>query len=139
MTRKEIESKLQAMLNRPYYYGGHVHTITSYDLNEESERVYIYTDRNGIDPFDRKYDSIHGFLKRWDPVNNLTPALQAKQDTIVSPVNSTISQLQTILLDNIEKVKKDANYIPQAKAINNDVNSIINLAKIQVMLIKNRD
>lgn len=132
MTRKEIDSTLQGMLNKNYYYGTHAHCITKYECDDDKERVYIYTDRKGVDPFNRTYGDLKIFLKEWKPINDLVPATQE-----MAPVNNTIKQLQEILLENIEKVRTDANYIPQAKSINNNVNSIINLAKIQVMMLKN--
>lgn len=134
MTRKEIDSKLQGMLNKTYTYGTHAHCITRYECDDEKERVYIYTDRKGVDPFNRTYGDLNLFLKEWKPINDLVPATAE-----ITPVNNTIKQLQQILLENINKVRADANYIPQAKSINNNVNSIINLAKIQVMMMRRGD
>ena len=44
--------------------------------------------------------------------------------------------LSTILLDNITKIQKDKNYIPQAKAINEQAKTLIGLAKFKLDVLK---
>jgi len=48
--------------------------------------------------------------------------------------NETIIKLRDILLENIDSVKKDAKYIPQAKTISDTVNALVNLAKAELDL-----
>jgi len=48
--------------------------------------------------------------------------------------NTTMKKLADTLLDNIEKVKVDKEYIPQAKMISDTVNSLIGLAKVEIDL-----
>lgn len=50
-----------------------------------------------------------------------------------------LEQSRDLLLENIEKVKKDPNYIPQAKAITNNVNSIIGLVGLQIKMMRQQE
>ena len=59
----------------------------------------------------------------------------------VDPISSTIigtnaGELTNILMDNIKKIKEDPGYIAQADAINNNVKSIIDVAKAQIDAFK---
>lgn len=44
----------------------------------------------------------------------------------------TLKLLKDTLLQNIEKVKTDKSYIPQAKSINESVGKLVDLAKVEV-------
>jgi len=67
---------------------------------------------------------------------------ETKKPVIVKPetndVSDIISVLKTLILDDIDRIKKDPNYVHQAKAVNNHVNSVINLAKLQYEILKNK-
>ena len=43
--------------------------------------------------------------------------------------------LSKMLLEDIEKVRKDPNYVPQAKQVCNSINTIVNITKLQVQLL----
>lgn len=49
---------------------------------------------------------------------------------------SMADKLIDVLEDNIRRVQEDKDYIPQAQAINNNVNSIINIQKMKLDVIK---
>jgi hypothetical protein len=49
----------------------------------------------------------------------------------------TIAYLKHTLIDSIKKVQEDANYIPQAEAVNKAVGTLIDLAKAQMEFFKN--
>lgn len=49
---------------------------------------------------------------------------------------TVFNDLSGVLLGNIQKVQKSSTYIPQAKMINKDVNSVIQLAKLQLDILK---
>jgi len=128
-----IEKKLQSMLNKPLKYGIRIITMTGYRFNEEKEKVYIHTNEKS-DHWERPYDAALTFLKEFAPGE---PAPKnTSTEIIVSNTSNITENLRNILLDNIDKVQKDKAYIPQATAINNNVNSIINLSKLQMDAIK---
>ncbi len=76
--------------------------------------------------------------------NNQELGLQvADTETGVSSnlVNNTVignnsAKLAEILMDNIEKVRKDPKYIQQAEAVNSQVKSMIELGKSEIEMLK---
>ena len=50
---------------------------------------------------------------------------------MAAPADTLVS-LRDTLIDNINKVKEDPAYIPQAKSISYNIQTIINLAKIEL-------
>lgn len=60
---------------------------------------------------------------------------------IINAVNTTVigtnsAKLAEILMDNIEKVRKDPKYIQQAEAVNSQVKSMIELGKSEIEMLK---
>ena len=130
---KTIEKKLQSMLNKNWQYGMHVITFKGYDVNEEKERVYLHTNERD-NHWDRPFDGVSDFLKQFKPVD--AEGNRKQSDLMLMGSTDLTAQLKGILLDNIEKVKENRDYIPQATTINNNVNSLINLTKLQLDYVK---
>lgn len=135
--KERIEQLLKTMLNKKYRYGSATFIITDYDFNEKKERLLVYTDRKP-EPYDRPMADCMEFLKSLQPVDE-------KKVAIIQPVvvkGMMLSEgglgvtLKDTLLDNIKKIQENPAYIPQAEAITNNVNSLINLAKVEVDFLK---
>lgn len=47
-------------------------------------------------------------------------------------IGQTASPLKDILMDSIKKVQNDPSYIPQAKAIRENVRELVNLARVEI-------
>lgn len=129
-----IKSTLEDMVGYKYVYGGHHHIINGYTIHEDKERVYVQTSRRH---FDRPLESALEFLSKFEKYEerSLTvPGGDRMAVPMITPqiTSSTIGQLKDVLLANIEKVKADKGYIPQATAVKQNVDSIIDLAKIEV-------
>ena len=62
------------------------------------------------------------------------PAESPSQDLPMIKENSLIKELQAGLLSDIERVRADKSYIPQAKQACNSTNTLLNLVKIQIQL-----
>ena len=56
--------------------------------------------------------------------------------TPVSLIQRSGSKIEDILLDNITKIQKDADYLDQAKEVNSNVRTLIDLAKTEVEYMK---
>ncbi len=65
-----------------------------------------------------------------------SPQAMVLSSGVTKEVNSMMATLQQTLLDNIEMVKKDKNYIPQAASINKSVNSLLGITKVQLEVAK---
>lgn len=137
--KERILEIVRLMVNKRYLYGAHVVTILDYDINEERERFYLWTDRK-TDPYDRPLDSAIAFLKEFHEVKSEVPAQQSAQTQIAGSLmlaqNGLGQQLKEILLDNINRVKDDPAYIEQAEAVKSNVDSLIDLAKVEVEYMK---
>lgn len=129
-----IQKKLQSMLNRPFKYGLRIVTITGYDVNEEKGRVYIHSNEKERH-WDRPVDDAMTLLREFEPSDALAEK-DSNTDVVVTNTSNIVESLRQTLLENIERVKKDKEYIPQATAINNSVNSVINLSKLQMDAVK---
>jgi hypothetical protein len=128
-----IIETLEGMVGNSYKYGGATHRITNYRVLEERERVFVKTN---IKEFDRDFESIGSFLNKFEPIQSL-PVRQEQQEVEqilpVAQINSSvISECRTVLMDSIRKLKDDKNYISQAAAIKENVDTIIELGKVEV-------
>ena len=137
MSKVKIK-KLEAMIGKSWAdKSGQEFKFLS--VNIDGDMCTIATDSNwlktssyDIDVFVEKYTLI--------PSREVSNALPIHHDnkpthlqSSVMP-NDTMTKLRDTLLANIEKVKEDREYIPQAKMISDSINSLIGLAKIEIDL-----
>ena len=132
--QQQIEKKLQSMLNRSYMYGMRMVTITGYRFDDVKERVYIHTNEKE-DHYDRTEDSVLSFLMQFEETGITKKAeSDAPGAVLLAMAKNMGDSLKGVLMDNIEKVQQDPKYIEQATTINNSVNSMISLTKLQLQL-----
>lgn len=126
-----VETTLESMIGHRYMYGATNHTITRYRINKERGRVTVITDKK---EFDRPIDAAMEFLEQFEPIPGRAVAVVQDQPNLPQmQVNSSvISELKDVLMDNIRKVKEDKNYIEQAEAVRQNVESVIGLAKTEI-------
>ncbi len=126
---------LEDMIGKKYNYGNSEHTIKSYRMLEDKERVYVMTDKK---QFDRPYDSAMEFLNQLEFVAGrvIVPSNQEKEHSTFFPerqINaSVVKELKDMLLDNIRKIQENKEYIPQAEAVKSNVDCLIDLAKTEI-------
>jgi len=138
MNNKNIVTALENMVNKTFMYANNIHCVQNYKIDETKKRYFIKTN---LDVFDRSLDSMEEFLKYWKPVSNIS-TLQTEENQndqisiFIEQENSFSNKLIDICNDNIEKVQKDKAYIPQAQAVNNNVNSILHIAKLRLDVMK---
>jgi hypothetical protein len=131
------------MKGRTFEYAKQKHTVQKYTIDEGGETFEVKTDLN---TFKRKFESAAEFFKYWfESKENITmDKAVAKVGTDENPEiremivkeNSLSDDLVSILKDNITKLKANPSYINQAKAINNNVNSILNIQKLKLEMVK---
>lgn len=133
--KEKIIKTVNKMLNKQFIYSTVTTTVLDYDINEDRGRFYLYTDRKE-EPYDRPLDTALNFLKEFSPVINV-PAIVPDHPAAPQMLGASdlAVQLKTILMDNIEKIKTDKEYIPQAQAINDNVKTVIDLAKTEVAYV----
>lgn len=130
MNNKQIKSTLENMVGKTYRYAGQIHYVKSYNVDEDNDQYTVVTN---LSTYSRKFESMPTFLEYWQPTSSL---IQSDQSQVMEQENLLSNQLITLLTENIEKVKSDKEYIPQAQTINNNINTIVNIAKMRLEVLK---
>lgn len=143
---------LKELKGKTFHYAGKTYRLLDYSVNDHLQRVTITTD---LRSFEKSYDSIDEFLymlvqdfeqvpaakeerapEKQSAVVRVEPAAETETVDVYQEHSNMAKDLITILRDNITKVQQDKSYIPQAQAVNNNVNSIINVTKLQLDVYK---
>ena len=134
---KQIEAQICKMVDCSYQYKNNVVTIIDYKISDG--RVKLFINDNKVIEFP--------IVDAVSQLSQFTPAPQLARlhnnSVIVEVLQSSGSVYDTVqktLLDSIEKIKKDADYIPQAEAINSTVAKLIDIEKTRIAglsLLKN--
>jgi hypothetical protein len=133
MNKKAIIETLQNMKGKTYQYAGKIHHIVDFKVDDRRERIELQTN---ISTYDRGFGAAEEFLSAWVEIISPEQAEEQKAVAVIVAETNLVDDLTAILKDNIRKVQSDAKYIPQAQAINNNVNSIINLTKLKLDIYK---
>lgn len=117
--------KLKSMLGKIYLFNDIAYRFIDYKQN--AEKIEIETDKGILE------SNIYDLLIFLEGFKEENVALIKAQVVHLSSISKNhLEALRDTLLNNIEKVKQDAKYVPQAKEISNSINSIINLAKLEI-------
>lgn len=128
---KKIE-ELKSMIGKQYLYNGNEIQILTYQL--DGEDVTIITNQPQEKWVTVKVFDLKIKLLEFKTVD--LPAVNESKNDQLSVTSNTLISLRDTLLSNIEKVKEDPAFIPQAKNISYNVQTIINLAKIELEIKK---
>ena len=135
MTKFKIETTLDNMRGKLFSYNLKEHRILRFKITEE--RVWIVTD---LDDFNILHSEAKDLLENFLPIDEKDPFLpSAPQKQVALPqtsISENAAKLSEIIMGNIEKVKEDAGFIPQANAINDQLKSLIELGKAEVEGLK---
>ncbi|GEP97677.1 hypothetical protein [Chitinophaga cymbidii] len=138
MNNKKNIEELESMIGKTFQYAGQIHFVKNVKMDEVNDKYTIITN---LSSFDRKLESIKSFLEYWKPTSNISELVQEtdknQQLTVLMEQDNDLSKkLIDTLTDNIERVKENPDYIPQAQTINNSVNSIVGVTKMRLDLLK---
>jgi len=121
------KTRLEKLLNKTFIYKQEHITIRDYFEDPDNASFKITTDKKTITI---KEADVSSFIEACLPVEDEnTRAVESIRQT-----DGLITTLQQTLLENIENVKKDKDYIKQANVINSSVNALIGMAKLQVQV-----
>lgn len=150
MDVEEIEEHFKEIGEEPFIFLDKKMKITSYKFDEE--KILIYTDLDTF-PIIRRKDDIEEFFTKIQNGNTedeeetdymtdtereaflpdkKTKASLTPNKNKSMPIQQLTDLLRDVLIADIDKLKTNRDYIGQAKARNNNVNSLINLAKLQL-------
>lgn len=136
-----LESRLERMVDKQFLYRTNPCKVVNWCI--EDDKVILFTNKGKIDLVNA--DELKEFL----PIDS-TPTERPDNQALagrtngngstslqVIPSNSEfLSSLSTTIKENIENVKNDRSYIAQASAINDSINTLINLAKLELQVLK---
>lgn len=133
--KQKLLEQIRDIEKKTYVYAGNIHYIEEIKFDEGRDRVFIKTN---LKTYDRPPGDVIEFLRQFEPVTSVAKIDGNADQTLAMIVdnNSEADSLIAILQDNIKKVQESKDYIPQATAINNNVNSIINIEKMKIGMIK---
>jgi hypothetical protein len=148
-------NKLYEMIGKPFLYRDEIVQITSM-------KPY----GNGFEIFVQYENTVKQFIKESEEkldlwLLNFKPVLQIEEEeevaksslpeTIKHPrdienelkkvyfdTKATFSSLSEKLLQDIDEVRTKPEYVNQAKQVSNTVNTLINLTKLQILMLKNQ-
>jgi len=119
--------KLQGLIGKTVMYNTRNYKLLYFETEGDITRVG--TDKKMLK---FKNGQLEEFLKELSEVEETN--LQIYKET--SKGITLVSQMQDVIMDNIKKVQANPDYVPQAKEINKNVNSMIDLAKTQIEMLK---
>jgi hypothetical protein len=130
-------NKLNKVIGIPYCYNGKNIVITKFKEVSGTNVVIFVNDRPIINLLNHEID---------DFLFDLNPALEKelKPTQVAVPENKMLifeptkdnTNIKATLLETLEKVKNDPNYIPQATAVCNIVNQIVNVQKTEIQMLQ---
>jgi hypothetical protein len=154
MENNQIIKNLQRMVNQTFVFANQIHQVQAVIIDEANDCCTIKTN---MQDFSRKFQNIVDFLKNWqrmDHEGHFDPAFfdwdetfnagnnsnqvthytreQVRIGEFVRNENASINDLAKILMDNITTLKDKKDFIPQAKAIRDQVVTFIALKKVQI-------
>jgi hypothetical protein len=134
MTKLEIEEKVKPMLGNYFRYGKNLVKVESFRATDKV--ITIHTDKINLPIANENFENE---IDKFVPVE-MSVAVSTTAPSGMNLDSSVIGQnakaLGELIMENIDKVKKDPGYIPQANAINDQLKSLIELGKTQVEMVK---
>jgi len=121
-----LQQRLDEMIGRSFLINTREHRIVRYRFNDDS--VEIVTDKK---TFEFSCDEVEKEIAEFLPIGN------DKVDALeLLPKKNELVELKATIMENIKKVKRDKAYIPQANSINSSINTLINMAKLDITFMK---
>lgn len=121
----QLEEKLQQMVNKTWMHNARNYKLLSFKIN--GEKVILVTDKEWIEvPLTKINQKLSEFLPVDEPK-------ESELSVVLFKGNGKAS-LKDLIYENIDNIKKDSSYIPKAKALNEQVKTIIEMAKLELQI-----
>lgn len=126
-----VLDRLDALVGRTWLYLCRTVYVKGYATEEGSVR--IITNKQ---PIVLKIDSIYEDLKEFLETSDDMEFENKSAVEIYKKESSSFSKLEQIILDNIEKVKADKEFLEQAKEINSNVNTLLKMNQHKIDIFR---
>ena len=114
------------MVNKTWMYNARLHKLLSFKV--EDDVVVLVTDKEWLEiPLKKINKGLDNFLEAAGGNGH------ADVKMVLYGGNGN-GNLKDLVFENINKIKADPSYINQAKAINEQVKTVIEMAKLQIKL-----
>lgn len=127
-----IVDKIDAMIGKSFEIEGKKERIIRREFSEATGTISIITD---VQTHSTLLTVAHDYVKKFVQVNEVA-IVTSNQAVGIIGNKSKIDRMYDIMFDNIERLKMDKEFIPQAQAMNEQIKSVIDLAKTEVMAAK---
>lgn len=128
MQNHHIETTLSQAKGRFFIYNGQKQKLIRYDI--KATTIRLVTDVQDINLL---YADFEATFQKFEFVE-VAPAITTGMEATI--ISGSAQELKNVLLENIRKVQASKDYIPQAVAIKDNVDSIITLAKTEIEMMK---
>jgi hypothetical protein len=127
----ETTERLENMIGRLYVYEGA--SVTIKDVKMRGEIAVIITGEGK--QIEVHTDDLKEELKQFKEVSAVELMRKTKTVNVILDTSQNYEKVMQTLLDTIDKVDKDPQYIGQADAINNTVKSIVEFEKVRISML----
>ena len=128
---KAIET-LKSMTGKSWMYKTRTVKILSH--KQKGNDISIVTDHSWIET---TLGDLPGVLEEFMEVEqDDSAALESTSLQVIQETRTGLTELRGILLENIKQLQDNKEFIPQAKAINNNINTMINMVKLEFQITK---
>ena len=127
--------KLNELIGKEYHYKGN--DIKIEKVKKVNGTFVVFTNKRTYNFFQNEVDMFLSELKNVSiqvKKDELNPNKMEENEKKIVPIQE--NNLTNILLDTIERIQQDKDYVPQANAICNVITQMINVKKLEIQLKK---
>lgn len=143
-----LENTLNSLIGLAFKYGSHVYKLNTWRIKDD--KFILETDRRTFVLYKNELNELLEILTIVDkskPFKTVLPSVsnEAKEDILppqtnkirldIYEPNENQKALQKSLLESLKLVQSDPKYIPQAKAVCDIANTMINMEKNQINMM----
>lgn len=133
MANSNLLIKLGGMLGKQWMYNTVIYKFHSVSTDDDGYPVRLHTDKKTLELINE--NALKLFMQDCLEVE------QEEERAVVSVQDHQSLEMMTsltdVIMDNIERVREDKEYIQQATTISKQVQTLINLTNMQLQLHKN--
>lgn len=134
-----VRSLLNELLNRKVVYGVSEFSIIDFKYDGRISKFIVKVDDRD-EEFELTVDAAVDFVRE---CRLKSSTIQVQSSTVgpaakvmVTPNLQTTNTLKNVLLENINKIKENPNYIPQAQEISKQVGQVINVLRTEMECLR---
>jgi hypothetical protein len=140
--------KLQKIVNsgKTYYYRGNPIVVKSFDQTHGEIEIlveidgepqkFVKEDESKLKYFIEALKEVPEIRDEDEPQHLLPAKTKAELPVIYLEMKDTFAALNRTLIDDIEKVRTNPEYVTQAKQVCNNISAIVNITRLQLQLVQ---